>query len=146
MDVNNIVQEKYLSGILQSMRRETAVKRQSAPTERSVEIKKQESLPPSNVEAVLERFKSFQPIISDRLEAQHQEAGTSAMGWLSIDDEEEESGAEFTTRGMLDSESLATMYERQGHYRQAIGVYERLKLKYPEKSAYFEAKIKELTF
>ncbi len=42
------------------------------------------------------------------------------------------------------SETLAKLYEAQGLIDKAIKVYQLLKLKYPEKSAFFAAKIKEL--
>ena len=42
------------------------------------------------------------------------------------------------------SETLATIYERQGYYEKAISIYEKLKLKYPEKSIIFAARINAL--
>ncbi len=42
------------------------------------------------------------------------------------------------------SEPLARVLEQQGHYERAIIMYERLRLKYPEKSDFFAAKIEEL--
>ncbi len=42
------------------------------------------------------------------------------------------------------TETLAAVLEEQGHYRKAIAMYERLMLKYPEKSTFFAAKIEEL--
>ncbi len=42
------------------------------------------------------------------------------------------------------SEPLAQVLEKQGHYEQAIIMYERLRLKYPEKSNFFAAKIEAL--
>lgn len=44
----------------------------------------------------------------------------------------------------LVSEPLAQVLEKQGHYEQAIIMYERLRLKYPEKSNFFAAKIEAL--
>lgn len=42
------------------------------------------------------------------------------------------------------SETLAKIYETQGHYLKAIRAYESLNLKYPEKKLFFAARIKEL--
>ena len=42
------------------------------------------------------------------------------------------------------SETLATIYEKQGYFDKAISIYEKLKLKYPEKSIIFAARINAL--
>jgi tetratricopeptide (TPR) repeat protein len=42
------------------------------------------------------------------------------------------------------SESLADLYEKQGHIELAIEMFQKLNLKYPEKSSYFASKILEL--
>ncbi|MEZ0611265.1 hypothetical protein ACAW74_22330 [Fibrella sp. WM1] len=47
--------------------------------------------------------------------------------------------------GGLVTESFAKILCRQGKYDKAIEIYEKLALKNPEKSAYFAAKISELT-
>ncbi len=44
----------------------------------------------------------------------------------------------------LASETLAKLLTRQGQYRKAIKIYERLSLLYPDKSRYFAATIEEL--
>lgn len=42
------------------------------------------------------------------------------------------------------SETLANIYIKQKHYEKAIGIYEKLCLKYPEKNAYFAEQINNL--
>jgi hypothetical protein len=44
----------------------------------------------------------------------------------------------------LMSETLADIYIKQKHYDKAIGIYEKLRLKYPEKNAYFARRISDL--
>ena len=44
----------------------------------------------------------------------------------------------------LVSETLARIYEKQGNFQKAMDAYNKLALKYPEKSAYFAALSKEL--
>ncbi|MGD2033655.1 MAG: tetratricopeptide repeat protein [Bacteroidales bacterium] len=42
------------------------------------------------------------------------------------------------------TDTLAQIYIKQGHYAKAIFAYEKLSLKYPEKSAYFAGQISEI--
>ena len=44
----------------------------------------------------------------------------------------------------LMSETLANIYIKQKYYTKAIGIYEKLRLKYPEKNVYFAQRISDL--
>ena len=49
-----------------------------------------------------------------------------------------------TSGSMLVTETLAKLYQDQGHLQLAEEAYEILKLKYPEKSSFFAARIREI--
>lgn len=58
--------------------------------------------------------------------------------------QEDISRRSITDEGELVSETLAQIYLKQGNKNKAIKIYEILKLKFPEKSAYFESLLQKL--
>lgn len=58
--------------------------------------------------------------------------------------EYEESDKSLIDEGGLVSETLARIHSNQGNYRKAMEIYNKLSLKFPGKSSYFAARIKEL--
>ncbi|MGK6350252.1 hypothetical protein [Parapedobacter sp. DT-150] len=85
---------------------------------------------PKKIDPIIERFIREEPQIKppsvDKIDSENK-ARKSAEDQLT-----------------LVTETLAKIYAEQGLYPKAIAVYQKLSLKYPEKSAYFAAQIAEL--
>ncbi|MGD1844475.1 MAG: hypothetical protein ACFB10_03690 [Salibacteraceae bacterium] len=88
------------------------------------------SSPSAPTENLIDRFIQNDPQITP---AKSEFFSPSNMAKLSLVEDEN-----FVT------ETLAKIYEQQGHYPKAIKVYEKLSLTYPEKSSYFAGLIREL--
>jgi hypothetical protein len=89
--------------------------------------------PPKNdlpVEDLVDQFLKKDPRITPQ-KAEFYSPGNVAK--LSISDNED-----------FVSETLASIYEKQGYFTKAIRVYEKLSLKNPQKSSFFASRIKEL--
>jgi hypothetical protein len=64
-------------------------------------------------------------------------------------EEKETSNEDFSARSVVESEdlmteTLANIHIKQKRYQKAVEIFERLSLKYPEKSVYFARRIKEM--
>ncbi|MDD5609552.1 MAG: hypothetical protein PHY57_13635, partial [Ignavibacterium sp.] len=51
---------------------------------------------------------------------------------------------DYSQNDLIISETLAKIYVTQGEFKEAITVYKKLKVKSPDKEAYFDSKISEL--
>ncbi|MBX2985174.1 MAG: hypothetical protein LC109_11615 [Bacteroidia bacterium] len=80
--------------------------------------------------ALIDSFLKNQPSISHP-KTDFFKAEKAAIKSLELDDD-------------IVTETLASIYVKQGHIPEAIWAYEKLKLKFPQKESYFAALIKEL--
>jgi len=101
----------------------------SVSTEKLLEIESEENS--DNQEDLIDRFIRLNP----RIEVSRDHAPPPA---------EDLSEKHISQGGGFVSETLARIYIDQGYYSRAIDIYEKLCLKYPEKSSYFADQINKI--
>lgn len=94
---------------------------------------KEEPLPRKKTQQLIDNFLSFDaPKIIGKGKSINSEASNERHQRSIIESDD------------LLSETLANIYIKQNHFHKAIGIYEKLRLKYPEKSVYFAEQISNL--
>lgn len=125
------IHEKLDSQLLDQQIRENIFHLQSPEAKLSDEVKTTIAFQiPRKTDEVIEKFIREEPMIQP-LQAEK----------LDLENKARKSSED---QHSLVTETLAKIYTEQGLYPKAIEVYEKLVLKYPEKNAYFAARITEL--
>ncbi len=125
------IHEKLDTQLLDQQIRENIFHLQSPEAKLSDEVKTTISFQiPRKTDEVIEKFIREEPMIQP-LQAEK----------LDLENKARKSSEDQHT---LVTETLAKIYVEQGLYPKAIEVYKKLVLKYPEKNAYFAARITEL--
>jgi hypothetical protein len=137
------IQQKFLEGIAQSM---TKQRQSAASFIEDLELAEQIDTPPppehlknsKSIDDLLERFSKFEPTIYQNIENKNFIPSSFSTFQIYDSDLTEEEESDYVT------ETLAKIHVKQGNNDKAIKIYKKLKLKFPEKSSYFEGEIQKL--
>lgn len=102
------------------------------PSSNKVKPKRQDSKPPvSEVSGMLDKFLQNRPSPKEMLARASSMPDENAVDSISRDDE-------------MVTETLAKLHVRQKNYKEALKIYYKLRLLFPEKSAYFDGQIEQI--
>lgn len=101
------------------------------PEETLAEIARSIQKKPGKKVRLIDKFLEAQP----KMPPVKEEESTSPMDGMQA---QEDMNEDFVT------ETLALIYMQQGYYKKALQIFEKLSLKYPEKSTYFAAQIEKV--